>query len=185
MEILASKCDYPNAFTMIHAKLPSLWKYEEPEKWDTSSPPWRILSFIAGELKAINGFVFDLLLRTIETTPQAEIKLKSFNMLTGAMETLECEPYQLQLVLLTNLKWKAGRTASVLRSSVALCALTALKTGRLQMDKENANVWADVLHYLIEDELTNTRLTVLKILKICLTSGMFDNRDKILPSNRS
>lgn len=148
-----------------------------------TSSPWRILSFIASDLKAIDGFTFGLLRRVIETTPSAEMKLKSFNMLTAAMNDLECESPDLQSLLLANLKWKAGRSASVLRSSVALCAVTALECKKIQLNKENAEAWANVLQYIIEDELTNTRLMALKILKHCLISSQLANKDKFISGN--
>ena len=77
---------------MFEKRLPMLWdswKLETPDKWrDPSCTSWRLLQFVAKDLKLIDGFVFELLRQTVASTQVPEIKLKCFNILTASMDHL-------------------------------------------------------------------------------------------------
>jgi hypothetical protein len=184
LERMAVRLEYPNVETMIQQRLPALLTSEgEPGQWTTTSPSWRILQFVAGELKMIDSYVFDLLRQTISSNPNPEVKLKSFNMLTASMEHLQSiDPAQLQAILLASVKWKPGRSASVLRSSAALCAYAAIHHRKLEIIPSNLNTMADSFVDLVEDEVVNTRLAAIKILQHCLFAGRPTNLDSILTS---
>ncbi|EFX62296.1 hypothetical protein DAPPUDRAFT_119461 [Daphnia pulex] len=145
MARMAVRLEYPNVETMIQQRLPALLTSEgEPGQWTTTSPSWRILQFVAGDMKMIDGYVFDLLRQTISSNPNPEVKLKSFNILTASMEHLQSiDPAQLQAILLASVKWKPGRSASVLRSSAALCAYAAIHHRKLEIIPSNVNIMAD------------------------------------------
>jgi hypothetical protein len=145
LERMAVRLEYPNVETMIQQRLPALLTSEgEPGQWTTTSPSWRILQFVAGDMKMIDSYVFDLLRQTISSNPNPEVKLKSFNMLTASMEHLQSiDPAQLQAILLASVKWKPGRSASVLRSSAALCAYAAIHHRKLEIIPSNVNIMAD------------------------------------------
>lgn len=185
LEKMAVRLEYPNVETMIQQRLPALLTSDcQPGKWTTTSPSWRILQFVAGELKMIDAYVFDLLRQTISSNPNPEVKLKSFNMLTASMEHLQSiDPNQLQAILLASVKWKPGRSASVLRSSAALCAYAAIHHRKLEIIPSNVNTMADSFVDLVEDEVVNTRLAAIKILQhCCLFAGRPTNLDSILTS---
>lgn len=115
LERMAVRLEYPNVETMIQQRLPTLLSSEgEPGQWTTTSPSWKILQFVAGDMKMIDGYVFDLLRQTIGSTQNPEVKLKSFNMLTASMDHLQSiDPAQLQAISLASVKWKPGQSASV------------------------------------------------------------------------
>lgn len=181
---MAVRLEYPNVETMIQQRLPALLTSEgEPGQWATTSPSWRILQFVAGEMKIIDGYVFDLLRQTISSNQNPEVKLKSFNMLTASMEHLQCiDPAQIQAILLASVKWKPGRSASVLRSSAALCAYAAVHHRKLEILPSNIDAISDSFVDLVEDEVVNTRLAAIKILHRCLFAGRPTNTDSILTS---
>ena len=131
----------------------------------------------------IDGYVFDLLRQTIGSTENPEVKLKSFNMLTAYMDHLQnIDPAQLQSVLLASVKWKPGRSASVLRCSAVLCSYAAIHHKKLEIIPSNINIIADSFVDLVEDETVNTRLAAIKILQQCLFLGRPNNVDSILTS---
>ncbi len=66
------------------------------------------------------------------------------------------------------LKWRAGRSAAVLRSSATLCACMALQHGRLVMDASNVEFYVDSFLPLVEDEVIQTRLSAVRVLQRCL-----------------
>lgn len=171
---------------MIRHQLPILWTtfQELPDEWTPSSLPWNILQFVAGDMKIINSFIFDCIQDTINTTKSPEIKLKSFNLLTTSMERIECDSKKLQTLLLANVKWKAGRSASVLRSSVALCAYTAISHQKLEIIPSNLDTFVEAFLPLVEDEILGTRLAAIQIL-IKFLLGRPTQLDTILTSNFS
>ena len=181
---MAVRLEYPDVDTMVKQKLPDLWATcnEKPDKWTSNSFHWKMLQFVAGDLRLVNEFVFDLLVQTIASTTCPEIKLKSFNLLTASMERVECDPAQFQCILLANIKWKPGRSASVLRSCVALCAFTAILHNKIEITPSNVDVYADAFLHLVEDEIVNSRLTAIRVLKRCLLVGKPANLDTILTS---
>lgn len=170
---------------MIRQRLPVLWtNFEEPiDKWTTSTLSWKILQFVANDMKIVNDYVFDLIRQTIVSSSSPEIKLKCFNMLTASMEKVECDPANLEVILLTNIKWKPGRSASVLRSCAALCTYAAITHRKLDITQSNINVFTDCLLPLVEDEVVNTRLAAIRILKRCLLIGRPTKLDSVLTSN--
>ncbi|KAI9550138.1 hypothetical protein GHT06_006412 [Daphnia sinensis] len=182
LQPIASRLGFSNIDTMIQQRLPSLLASEaDPARWTTTSPPWKILQFVARDMKMIDNFVFDLLCQTIAATTCPEIKLKSFNMLTGSMSHIQCtDPAQLQTMLLANVKWKPGRSASVLRSSAALCAYAAVQHNKLEIIPSNIDVIANSFVDLVEDEAVNTRLAAIRIIQRCLLAGRPANLDSIL-----
>lgn len=91
---------------MFQQRLPTLWTswgMEAPEKWTgTSCSSWRLLQYIARDLKLVDGYVFGLLCQTISSTQVPEIKLKCLNILTASMDHLiadECDPATLRSLL--------------------------------------------------------------------------------------
>ena len=67
---MAVRLDYPDVDTMVKQKLPKLWETceEKPDKWTSNSFHWKMLQFVAGDLRLVNEFVFDLLVKTIAST---------------------------------------------------------------------------------------------------------------------
>ncbi|XP_057380977.1 uncharacterized protein LOC130703562 [Daphnia carinata] len=182
LQLVASRLCYSNINAMVQQKLPSVLASEaDPLKWTITSSSWKILQFIARDMKMIDNFVFDLLCQTIAATQCPEIKLKSFNMLTGSMDHVQCtDPAQFQAMLLANVKWKPGRSASVLRSSAALCAYAAVQHHKLEIIPSNIDVIANSFVDLVEDEAINTRLAAIRIIQRCLIAGRPANLDSIL-----
>ncbi|XP_057370064.1 uncharacterized protein LOC130690853 [Daphnia carinata] len=181
LQLVASRLSYSNINSMIQQKLPSLLSEADPSKWTITSSSWKILQFIARDMKMIDNFIFDLLCQTIAATQCPEIKLKSFNMLTGSMDHVQCtDPAQFQVMLLANVKWKPGRSASVLRSSAALCAYAAVQHHKLEIIPSNIDVIANSFVDLVEDEAINTRLAAIRIIQRCLIAGRPANLDSIL-----
>lgn len=170
---------------MIGERLPVLWStFEEPvDKWTSTTLAWKILQFVSGDLNLINPYVFNLIRQTIISTSIPEIRLKSFNMLTASMEKIQCDPSHLEAILLANIKWKPGRSSSVLRSCAALCAYTAIIHRKLDIVQSNIDVFTDSFLPLVEDEVVNTRLAAIRILKRCLLTGRPTKVDSVLTSN--
>ncbi len=181
---MAVRLEYPDVDTMIKQTLPALWATcdEKPDRWTVTSFPWKILQFVAGDLRLVNDFVFDLLRQTIGSTTCPEIKLKSFNMLTASMDRVECDPAQFQTILLANIKWKPGRSASVLRSCAALCAYTAILHQKVQVTPSNVDIYAGAFLHLVEDEIVNSRLAAIRALKRCLLVAKPSNLDSVITS---
>lgn len=106
MERLSKKIGYTESRIMFQQRLPQWWAsrgLEEPNKWTgPSNHAWRVLHFIALDLKLIDGYVFKLLIETISSTQVPEIKLKSLNILTGSMDyidPIECDSAALRSLL--------------------------------------------------------------------------------------
>lgn len=174
LERIAANLQFADISTMIRQRLPDLWTtFEEPpDKWTATSLPWKIIQFVAGEMKIVNPFIFDQIHQTINFTTYPDMKLKCFNLLTASMERIECDSEQLQSLLLTNVKWKPGRSASVLRSCVTLCAYAAITQHKIEIVPSNLNVFVESFLPLVEDEITSTRLATIRILKHCLLLGV-------------
>jgi len=93
LERIAKKLGYTESRSMFQQRLPQWWAsrgLEEPNKWTgASSHAWRVLHFIALDLKLIDGYVFKLLIETVSSTQVPEIKLKSLNILTVSMDYID------------------------------------------------------------------------------------------------
>lgn len=181
---LATLQKFEDVTSMIQQKLPALWEtFEEtPEMWTTASLPWKILQFITSDLKFINDYVLELLRQTISSNASPEIKLKSLNMLTATMDQISCQLTPLEMVLLANIKWKPGRSASVLRSCAALCIHSAVLNNKLEITPSNVDVYAEAFLHLVEDEVLNSRLAAIRVLRRCLLIAQPANIDSILTS---
>lgn len=106
---MASRLGYSDIKTMFQQRLPHWWASKElgaPSNWkEASNQPWRVLQFVAQDLKLIDGYVFGLLQETITSTKVPEIKLKAINILTASMDHLDsnqCDPDVLRSLLQVN-----------------------------------------------------------------------------------
>ena len=140
--------------------------------WNTNSVPWRILQSAMKHLQLVNESHLDIFYELISSSADAEIKLKSFNILTELMQKLKPNPNQdfvlkLWLLIRSNLQWKSGRTSAVIRSSAALCLEFAFCHHVLDIRSDNVEDYLQVILQLIEDETVSTRKTACTLLQHC------------------
>ena len=171
LEELASRIpDAVDVTGLVRLKLPVLIQLNAGD----AVKRWRFLLLAASHLNALDDgseFLLEELLNAA-SSPQStpEVKLKSINLVTAAVMNSNSSSrgglFQERLLnaLQPSLKWKAGRSAAVLRSAAALCAVKAVEKKRLSV---TIDPLVEVFLPLVEDEITVTRQGAVAILRRC------------------
>lgn len=164
---------------LVRLKLPVLLQLNEGD----TLKRWRFVQLAASHLNALDDgseFLLEELLNAASsphTTP--EVKLKSINLVTAAVINSNSSSdsgliqERLMSALQPSLKWRAGRSAAVLRSAAALCAVKAVEKKRLNISI-TMDLLIEVFLPLVEDEITVTRQGAVAILRRCCC--LFDDQ---------
>jgi len=170
---IADHFTYANETNLIQERLLNLLsRFEAVKQWNVDSTPLRILQSAMKHLEVASDSHLDIFHELISSSADAEIKLKSFNMLTELMPKLEPSQNQdrtskIWLLIRSNLQWKSGRTAAVVRCSAALCLQFAFNHQVLDIGPDSVEDYLLMILPLVEDETVSTRKTACTLLQHC------------------
>ena len=156
---------------MLHARFASIMSAFDagcPSTWTADSKSWRVLVSVADRLDVLDAGVTKTICSVVSLTGQPEMRLKCFQMLAALVQRAELVDGEILAtvldVMVDNIKWKAGRTSSSLRSSAVLC-LSYIVNKQLESVKVagRSRILEGVLP-LVEDDAQATRIFVCGIV---------------------